>query len=315
MFRKYLVLSIAIMVVALAAGCASVAPEPAPVPPTKTPKPTFTPTPDWTPTSVVFPTFTPVEPTATPEPTATEVPPTETPVPEARLTASQNVNVRSGPSTAYPAIGRLGAGESFVVTGRNSAGDWLQFDFNGRTGWVTTSLVTVTGAMDIVQVAQAPALPTAPPRPTARPQPTSPPAPPPPTAAPSKPWMYVSGSAIPAPQCGVVSFEGQVQYRDGSPQNGVCVYLGYYGPRTIKFSGGGGKGNGNWGFSPCGQSACTGPVEIYVVQCPGSVPEAGLTLDPGSPAPAPVSDVFSVTVTDKCVTGQWTNIVFRSTQQ
>jgi len=225
MFRKYLVPSIAILVVALAAGCAAVAPEPAPVPPTKTPKPTFTPTPDWTPTSIVFPTFTPVEPTATPEPTATEVPPTETPVPEARLSASQNVNVRTGPSTAYPAIGRLGAGDSFVITGRNSAGDWLQFDFNGRSGWVTASLVTVTGPMDIVQVAQAPALPTAPPRPTARPvvvQPTAPPAPP---APPVSQYKYKTARIDSCrPQAGGTWFNGYVRL-GGAPVNGeFCVF-------------------------------------------------------------------------------------------
>ena len=70
---------------------------------------------------------------------------------ETRLTASQNVNVRSGPGTAYPAIGRLTTGQSFEVTGRNDAGDWVKFDFNGQDGWVTAALVTVAGDLNVRQ--------------------------------------------------------------------------------------------------------------------------------------------------------------------
>ncbi len=316
MQRKMLLFTVLALAAILVAGCADLGPQATPVPPTKTPKPTFTATPDWTPTPVVFATATPEPPTATPEPEFTATPeatPTETPNPTARLTANQAVNVRSGPGTNYTTIGSLSAGQTFEITGKNPAGDWLEFQFDGRQGWVKSSLVTVSGDMNTVQVAQnIPAPPTA--RPTARPQPTSPPAQP--TAVPvaQYPWSYVSGSAQGAPQCGVVHFDGQVQYKNGSPQNGVCIYLDYYGPRTIKFSGGGGAGDGNWSFAPCGSEACNGPIKIYVVECPANVPGAGLTLEGGSP-PAPKSDVFSVTITDKCQQGQWTNIVFRNTQQ
>ena len=134
------------------------------------------------------------------------------------------------------------------------------------------------------------------------------------TPPPAYPWMYVQGSAVAAGNCGVVFFDGQVQYRDGVPQNGVCVYLGYYGPRIIKFSGSGGAGNGNWSFAPCGNGDCKGAFEIYVVACPPNVPDTGLILDPSSPPPAPLSDKFTPTVTDKCVIGKWTNILFRGTQ-
>jgi hypothetical protein len=94
------------------------------------------------------------------------------------------------------------------------------------------------------------------------------------------------------------------------------VYLGYYGPRSIQFSGSGGRGNGNWSFSPCGAQPCTGPVEIYIVQCPadmGSHP-AGMNLNSHSAAPDPVSEKFTVNVTDRCVTGQWTGIIFKNAQ-
>jgi hypothetical protein len=90
--------------------------------------------------------------------------------------------VRSGPGTNFGVIGRLTQGQSFPITGKNEGGDWWQFDYNGRQGWVVGSNVTATGA-DAVQVAEnVPVPPTAAPRPTARPaapQATQPPAPPP----------------------------------------------------------------------------------------------------------------------------------------
>lgn len=325
---KNLLLAALILVVAGASGCTSIGPQPTPVAPTKTPKPTFTPTADWTPTPVVFATAAPVEaatpaqPDATAESDAaaasTAEPSTATPNAVARLTATQTVNVRRGPGTNYPVIGRLDAGQAYPVTGKNARGDWYQFELNGQPAWVIANLVSISSDPAAIQVAQnIPAVPTA--RPTARPKPKptsppAPPAPPPAPAAPTYPWMLQSGSVRGAPQCGVVHFDGQVRYKNGTPQNGVCVYLGYYGPRTIKFSGGGGSGDGNWSFSPCGSGDCKGPFEIYVVQCPPNVPGAGLTLQGGSP-PAPKSDKFTVTITDKCQQGQWTNIIFQNTQQ
>ena len=142
MRSKSLLLATLILVVAVAAGCTSIGPQPTPVAPTKTPKPTFTPTPDWTPTPVVFATVAPVaaaptaeaaapaEPEATAEPAATEAPAAAQPTAEppaaepntvARLTATQTVNVRRGPGTNYPVIGRLSAGQAFPVTGKNRA--------------------------------------------------------------------------------------------------------------------------------------------------------------------------------------------------
>ncbi len=337
MRSRSLLLAALILVMAGATGCTSIGPQPTPVAPTKTPKPTFTPTPDWTPTPVVFATAAPVAaaPTAdaaapapseaTAEPAATEAPTAE-PAPAeantvARLTATQTVNVRRGPGTNYPVIGRLSPGQAFPVTGKNARGDWYQFDLDGQSAWVIANLVSVSGDPAAIQVAQnIPAVPTA--RPTARPQPrpTSPPAPPQPAPqpqpapAPQYGWALQTGAISAAPQCGVVHFDGQVQYKNGTPQNGVCVYLDYYGPRTIKFSGGGGAGDGNWSFSPCGPGDCKGPFEIYVVECPSNVPGAGLTLEGGSPPP-PKSDKFTATISDKCQQGQWTNIIFKNTQE
>ena len=51
----------------------------------------------------------------------------------------------------------------------------------------------------------------------------------------------------------------------------------------------------------------------YVVQCPGDVPDGGLTLE-GSGNYPQQSDVFSANITDKCTQGQWTNIIFKRSQ-
>jgi hypothetical protein len=325
--KPLLLILVAALVLILTPACALTnlvsREEAPPATPTRTPKPTFTPTPVDTPTPVVAPTNTPTPtPVATDTPVSTptpEVPPTATPTntPETARAVINNptVNIRSGPGTNYANIGQARNGERYDITGKNAAGDWYQINFNGQTGWVTSQFVVVEGDPAAVQVAAnipaAPVQPTRPPAPRPQPTPTQPPQPQPtaPPPAPAFPWTY-TGSAIGAPQCGTVYFNGQVQYANGTPQNGVCVLIDYYGPRTIKFSGSGGAGDGNWGFTPCGDGPCTGPVKIYVVQCPANVPDGGLTLE-GSGSYQQQSDVFSVNVTDKCVQGQWTNIVFK----
>jgi len=233
---------LAVMALAIA-GCAQLSPEATPAPPTKTPKPTFTHTPDWTPTAEVFPTFTPVPPTATPEPVepaAEEATPTEaaaseepTAAPEAvRLTVNQTANIRSGPGTNYAAIGRLSAGDSYPILGKNAAGDWYQFEIEGREGWVTASLVTVTGDAAAIQVAQnIPPPPTARPRPTAAPRPTNPPAQPtaaPQPTAPPAPRYEFNIAAVQAcnRQPAGNWFEGTV-YKGGQPFNGARVVFSY----------------------------------------------------------------------------------------
>jgi hypothetical protein len=86
-----------------------------------------------------------------------------------RLTANATVNVRSGPGTNYARIGQLKAGQSFDITGKNPAGDWWQFDFNGRSGWVLKELVRASGGERVQVAANIAPPPTAAPRPTARP--------------------------------------------------------------------------------------------------------------------------------------------------
>ena len=137
----------------LVAGCAAgpsqtPAETPAPV---KTLRPTFTVTPAE-PTAVP-PTATPeVPPTATSEPATPtpEVPPTETPEPTpeaATLRVTSNIaNVRSGPGTGFGRIGQVNQGQTFEVTGKNPAGDWYEFDLDGKTAWIYSQMVSVAGA-------------------------------------------------------------------------------------------------------------------------------------------------------------------------
>jgi serine/threonine-protein kinase len=124
---------------------------PTPVP-TRTSKPAFTLTPTVTRSPTVNTSFTP---SVTPSP----------PVAKPSFTVGEAaINVRAGPGTNYPVIGALNPGESRQITGRNQAGDWWQFDYGGRPGWVSNLIVRTQGAADTVAVAEAPPLPaTAPP--------------------------------------------------------------------------------------------------------------------------------------------------------
>lgn len=105
--------------------------------------------------------------TQSPKPTA---PPTKPPLPTVilppHLTAPDVVNVRAGPGTNYPVIGRLMAEQSENIIGRNAGGDWWQIDYNGVAGWVAASVVKASISMGAaVPMVEAPPTPTA--RPTA----------------------------------------------------------------------------------------------------------------------------------------------------
>ncbi|RLC99842.1 MAG: hypothetical protein DRI77_01800 [Chloroflexi bacterium] len=140
---------------------------------------------DSTPTTVLYPTFTPLAvsplPTVVPTEASTTLPPTavsptQVPSTPGIVAGDKGVNVRSGPGTNYTKLGYLEPGSQAEVTGRYS--DWWQIKYNGRSGWVFGELVT---ASDVASVAQV----EPPPAPTAAPVTAVPPtAPPPPTAAP-----------------------------------------------------------------------------------------------------------------------------------
>ncbi len=160
--------------------------------------PSVTPTPTR-PMAAVVPTFTStpvgaaaaqesgggtaqqVAPAATqpPAPQATDPPaPTDTPVPTvARFTVkpdltAANVNVRTGPSTAFGIIGTVARGAQFDISGRNVENTWYQFScVGGQTGWIFSSLVNVENANLITLAANIPATPVPP---TATPVPPTP---------------------------------------------------------------------------------------------------------------------------------------------
>ena len=54
--------------------------------------------------------------------------------------ASSGANVRSGPGTGYTALGDVSQGSSLEVTGQTSS--WYQIRYNGRTAYISKSLVT-----------------------------------------------------------------------------------------------------------------------------------------------------------------------------
>jgi hypothetical protein len=317
--RRNLIILVTFVCAMLAiAGCAQSSQKATPLPPTKTPKPTFTPTPNVSPTPLVLATAT--KPQAAPAATAaapatvapTAIPPTAAPTaaPAApKLTTSQNVNVRSGPGTNYNRLGELDAGQTFDITGKNPAGDWYQFSYNGQPGWVRQDFVTLSGEAGGVKVAEnIPALPPTarpapPPQPTAVPAPTAVPPPP----APSYPFNLIKGVERCDPNAGNTYFNGFVRSRDNAPLNGVCVHVAFFGPRQTKCSGCGGVGDGVWGFSPFGGPAPRGTtVEIFIVSC-DNVPESGQNEGTGFSNLTPISDKWVRTIGDS---EQCTGITF-----
>lgn len=122
-----------------------VEPEETAEPPAPTPLPTETPTPAPTETPIPVPT-----PTAAPALTA--------------LTATTNLNIRSGPGLAYPVIGLLPVGQSAEITGLSPDRDWWQIKFSGvpeERGWVSARYATAenVSAVPLVQAPPAPAPP------------------------------------------------------------------------------------------------------------------------------------------------------------
>ena len=100
-------------------------------------------------TATHSPTFTPV-PTNTSTPT-----PTPTPIPSAIV--QKTAWLRSGPSTQYERIRKLGAGEVLTLVGRNTGADWFKvITGSGETGWVYGQLLRVSYAVDLPVIATLP---------------------------------------------------------------------------------------------------------------------------------------------------------------
>ncbi|MDX1522212.1 MAG: SH3 domain-containing protein [Anaerolineae bacterium] len=126
--------------------------------------------PTETPTSEPSPTVISIPPTPTsalPSPTATaesvEEPTSEsTPM----VTTLVGLNVRAGPGTNYPVVGRLAAGETVEIVGRNELSTWWQIPFSSNIGdraWISAGDQYSTASNTAgVPVADIPAPPAAP---------------------------------------------------------------------------------------------------------------------------------------------------------
>lgn len=71
------------------------------------------------------------------------------------VTAFRRVNVRSGPGMEYRRTGTLEPGTTADITGRSDDNQWLQVELDGEAGWVAYFVVSVTGTLDDVPVAEA----------------------------------------------------------------------------------------------------------------------------------------------------------------
>ncbi|MCD6289501.1 MAG: SH3 domain-containing protein [Anaerolineae bacterium] len=137
------------------------------------------PTPTPTGAASPLPTATPYRPTRVPTNTPPPARPTNTPVstptpiPKPVAIPSADMNVRAGPSTDAAVEGTAYAGRTYVITGRNPAGDWWRIDYEGLAGWLYAPLVQVQGdttQVPIVGSAMPPTVaPTDTPMPTATP--------------------------------------------------------------------------------------------------------------------------------------------------
>lgn len=241
---------------------------------------------------------------------ASEPAPTE-PQAATAIVAIPLLNVRGGPGLTYNILGGINQGERYVITGRNEAGDWWQIDYNGQAGWVFNELVTTENAESVALATNIPTPP--PPTPTTAapptPVPTNTPVPAPVAEAPA-PAPAPAESNLPfqlldtakcEPNAGSTYFSGFVRYNDNSPRNAVCVHLHFYEPRTTKCSGCDGVGDGVWGFSPFGGPAPPGtPIEIWVVECPDSLPLGGQSSGFGDLTPLSPKWTHTVNESEQC---------------
>jgi PKD repeat protein len=97
-------------------------------------------------------------------------------------------NVRTGPGLNYPILGQLREGTQTQVIGANLEFTWVAIEFRGTLGWLSRSILDLTGNTRNIPVIAAPPSPT--PFPTAT-------LPPPPTSTPFPISIYVI-----APQAG-----------------------------------------------------------------------------------------------------------------
>lgn len=57
--------------------------------------------------------------------------------------AINNVRIRNGPSRAYPTIGNIFTNQGMTLTGRTESNAWVQVNFEGTLGWVSSRFVEI----------------------------------------------------------------------------------------------------------------------------------------------------------------------------
>ncbi len=88
------------------------------------------------------------------------VPAVTAPNPQIRVQA-ERLNARTGPSTNYPTVTVLEAGETFDLIGRLNDGTWWQICcINGDPAWVIAEGVELWGNANLAPVVEIPPLPT-----------------------------------------------------------------------------------------------------------------------------------------------------------
>ncbi|MBZ0319378.1 MAG: SH3 domain-containing protein [Anaerolineae bacterium] len=63
------------------------------------------------------------------------------PIVPSAIVMTNELNVRSGPGTVYPVIGRVYQGQNLTLNARNYASTWVSISFYNLTGWVNASYV------------------------------------------------------------------------------------------------------------------------------------------------------------------------------
>ncbi len=81
------------------------------------------------------------------------------------LTSTDQANLRSGPSTLYPQVGILLAGQQVPGLGRSPGGEWIQVAYPGVPGgvaWIYAQNVNVAGNLPVVDPPPTPTPQTTP---------------------------------------------------------------------------------------------------------------------------------------------------------
>lgn len=208
-------------------------------------------------------------------------PPEQPATPIGRVVGTQGLNVRSGPSTAFPVIGVARLGDEGEIVGRSADGRWWAVSVpsapNG-VGWVSADFVAASNAENV------PVLPAPPLPPTPTPRPT--PVPPPPTPTP-RPQPTPVPQPTPTPGAEIAFWADRTNINQGecatlfwSVQNVQAVWVYPLGAQYTQF---GRAGQGSEVVCP----AMTTTYEMRVRMRDGSTQFRQVTINVNVPPPPP----------------------------